>query len=226
MYYPKIKGPFKRDQKTGKVIWGDWTCPEFETLKDIPWEYTEKIDGMNIRISFDDNGKPTIGGRTKRALLPTELTNSLVEYFQDFDREYIKENLCGCTLFGEGYGPGIQKGDGYGDKQDFVLFDAVTAGGTWFRHDDLQKLALELPVLGSLNVVPQIGSMYSSKPLTLVGAVRCIKDDGCKSAIGQQSIEAEGLVARAPHGIRDYQGNRIICKLKCKDLFGIEGDIL
>jgi hypothetical protein len=50
--YPKINAPFHRDMdRPGHpLIVGRWSEPEFEYLKDCQWEFTEKVDGTNIRI--------------------------------------------------------------------------------------------------------------------------------------------------------------------------------
>ena len=54
MLYPEILGPFKRHIEEGplrgKIIMGDWSRPEFELLKDLRWEWTEKVNGTNVRL--------------------------------------------------------------------------------------------------------------------------------------------------------------------------------
>ena len=49
--YQKIQTLFKRDEKN-IIIPDQFTYPEFEVLKDLKWECTEKIDGTNIRIEL------------------------------------------------------------------------------------------------------------------------------------------------------------------------------
>lgn len=51
--YHKIQTCFKRDEKTKRIIEGDWTLPEFEYLKDCQWVFTEKVDGTNIRVMWN-----------------------------------------------------------------------------------------------------------------------------------------------------------------------------
>ena len=52
--YPKINTLYKRDGNN-KIIIGDFSEQEFEYLKDLKFEATEKIDGTNISIV--SNGK-------------------------------------------------------------------------------------------------------------------------------------------------------------------------
>ena len=52
--YNKIQSLFKRDQK-GKMLFGEYSLPEFEYLKDNTWAFTEKVDGTNIRVMYKGN---------------------------------------------------------------------------------------------------------------------------------------------------------------------------
>ena len=65
--YHKIQSLYKRDQKTKKFT-AQYSLPEFELLKDIEWEFSEKIDGTNIRI-FWDCVTVEVKGRTDNANL-------------------------------------------------------------------------------------------------------------------------------------------------------------
>lgn len=61
--YEKINTMFKRDMDTGKIIYGDWSQPEFEYLKDNIWVFDEKIDGClmhNTKINTTDGKTLTI----------------------------------------------------------------------------------------------------------------------------------------------------------------------
>ena len=57
-YYTKINTCFKRDldhnSKLYNCIMPEWglTTPEFELLKDLKWEATEKIDGTNMSYHY------------------------------------------------------------------------------------------------------------------------------------------------------------------------------
>jgi len=62
--YPKIQSIFKRDELTHKFL-SEFSLPEFEYLQLNIWEFTEKIDGTNIRIIWDSRiaGEPLVKGK-------------------------------------------------------------------------------------------------------------------------------------------------------------------
>lgn len=209
--YHKIQSLFKRDQK-GKMLFDKYSLPEFEYLKNNLWEFTEKVDGTNIRIMYS-NGELSFGGKTDNAQIPTKLVNRLnelfkVQYFyslfqaieQDDGWEYPE--VC---LYGEGYGAKIQKGGSnyIPNGVDFVLFD-VKIGEWWLKREDVKYIADKLGIM----VVPIIG--HSSLD-SMVSFCR----NGFKSQWGD--FIAEGIVARPTVELRDRAGHRIITKLKYKD---------
>ena len=202
--YHKIQTMFKREmQNKGKIIEGAWTCPEFEYLKDNEWTFTEKVDGTNIRISFQD-GKITFGGRTDAAQIPSQLVTRLNDKFLPLADLFAQNFADGCVLYGEGYGAKIQKGGGlYRSDQDFVLFD-VRVGKWWLQRKDVEDIAV---VLG-LDVVPIIGSG------SLQDAIDKVKL-GITSNWG--NFEAEGIVARPRVELVTRGGQRIITKIKARD---------
>ena len=59
--YPKIESLYKRNEKTHKFAIGEFRIPEFQYLYSLPWRWTEKIDGTNIRIEWTGE-KVDIGG--------------------------------------------------------------------------------------------------------------------------------------------------------------------
>lgn len=203
--YHKIHTMFKRDMiNNGKALLeGQWTCPEFEYLAENQWRLTEKVDGTNIRVMFKDR-VVTFGGRTDYASLPAKLVTRLTEHFQP-KVELLATIFTGdACLYGEGYGPGIQKaGASYRDDQDFVLFD-VRVGGFWLRRADVEDIAKRL----SIDVMPIIG--YG----TLQHAINLVRS-GMQSAWGD--FEAEGIVACPMADLRARDGSRIITKIKAKD---------
>src|SRR4030066_289072 len=79
MEYPKIKTLFERDLKTFVVNPEKIKNPVFSIIKS--WQVTEKIDGMNIRIMLDKEGKVIIGGRTDKAQISCDLLNYLNNIF-------------------------------------------------------------------------------------------------------------------------------------------------
>lgn len=91
--YHKIDGIFERDIKTKKLIEGKYRNETIEFLKDNIWEFTEKIDGTNIRIIWDGH-RVNFAGRTDKAQIPAELTNRLFELLAEKrTSNYLSKNL-------------------------------------------------------------------------------------------------------------------------------------
>jgi hypothetical protein len=219
--YHKINTIYKRDPKTNKLIIGDWSTPEFQFLQYNEWEFTEKVDGTNIRVIFDrheDSIDVTYGGRTDKAQIPPPLAFQLhmmfgrashpgnrgkVDRLNDLGALMVERDINRMTFYGEGYGPKIQGGEKYTDIPSFVLFD-VKVGPYWLESDNVAILAANLDI----PVVPVVG--YG----TLHDAMNLVQRD-MVSAWGD--FEAEGIVARPVVQMFDRKGERIIAKIKARD---------
>jgi len=208
--YHKIQSIFKRDEKNNykTFLMDQYTRPEFEYLKNNEWIGTEKVDGTNIRIMFD--GQLAYGGKSDNAQLHVDLIARLHDLFDgqiDKFAEMFTANDDGhiaTCLYGEGYGPGIQKGGGnYIDHKDFVLFD-VLINNTWLQRDSVVKIAEEFGV-------PVVPIIYEG---TLDGAIQKTRD-GFNSEWG--NFLAEGMVLRPKVELMGRNGKRIITKIKNKD---------
>jgi len=203
--YHKIQSIFKRDDKTHKFLDGIWALPEFEYLKNNQWEFTEKIDGTNIRVGWDGENI-TYGGRTDNAQIPTFLLTRLQELFTPEKlRIAIGAEPIDTMLCGEGFGAKIQKGGGnyIPNGVDFILFD-VLISGWWLRRNDVRGIAESL----GIRLVPIVG--YGS-----IGEAIEIVRSGYNSSFGD--FNAEGLVLRPTTELFTRHGQRIITKLKTKD---------
>lgn len=215
--YQKIQTLFKRDERN-IIIPDQFTYPEFEVLKDLKWECTEKIDGTNIRIELASSGNSEDGiimsfkGRTDKANIPEHLLTKLNWLF---DRKHLMEALnitdetqnCNITLYGEGYGAKIQKGGNYiSNDVNFILFD-VKVGKWWLDREAIKDIANKL----GINAVPLMGYM------TIPEAIEYVKR-GFKSTIAEnKDYDAEGLVLKAPCGLLKRDGERLITKIKTVD---------
>lgn len=207
--YHKIESPFKRftdGPQRNKLDVTQWSRPEFEVLAGLPWHWTEKIDGTNIRVSWDGH-RVSFGGRTDAAQIPTSLLNVLVEMFP----EELLEQVFGASpavLYGEGFGAKIQKvGASYiADGQSFVLFD-VKAGDWWLTPASVADVAFKLGV----NQAPVFAS-HMDVPMAIETVAR-----GLHSSWGD--FWAEGLVGRPPLGITARDGSRLLMKVKHADLY-------
>lgn len=213
--YHKIQTVFKRDPSMNHktLLEGDYSLPAFEYLAYNQWDFTEKVDGTNIRVVFDCE-KHSFAGRTDDAQMPPKLAKALdalfdheklatafpdaVRAFQDQGTGTI---IC---LYGEGYGASIQKGGGnYRPSPGFVLFD-VRVGEHWLERYNVEDIAIKL----GIDIVPLIGTG------TLPQMVERAKE-GIKSQWGD--FQAEGIVARPQTELRTRNGHRVITKIKTRD---------
>lgn len=206
--YHKIETVYERDTAgSKKLIEGQFRNPAVEFLSNNVWEWTEKIDGTNIRIHWDGH-QVSFGGRTDNAQIPAPLVNRLNDLFGGETNAQLFEQKFGeteITLYGEGFGAKIQKGGGLykSDGVDFILFDA-RVGDLWLTRDSVEDIGKAF----GLRVVPvvRLGDIddavkyVKSKPMSTIG-----------------TAPMEGLVGRPMVEMRDRRGNRIIVKLKVRD---------
>lgn len=205
--YNKIETLWKRDMDgTKKLLEGEFRNPTVEFLKDNIWQFTEKVDGTNIRVYWDGH-TVSFGGRTERAQIPTQLLDYLLATFKTNEAEQIFEEKFGETpviLFGEGYGPKIQKGGGlYRGTVSFILFD-VYISGNYQSRETIEDVAKSF----GIDVVPIILEG------TIDAGVAFVKTHP-KSTMG--TADMEGLVGRPKVEMRDRCGKRVIVKIKWED---------
>jgi hypothetical protein len=200
MKYHKIQSIFKRDPATKhKTFLPEYTTWAFDYLKDNEWTWTEKVDGMNMRVIWDGEVR-RFAGRGDNAQIPS----NLMEHMYDKFPEKMFEHMMPLTLYGEGYGAGIQKvGSMYGENQQFILFD-VLRGDKWMSRLEVEEFGREL----GIPFTPIVGVG------TLLEAVDLVKRNP-PSGIGDGVTE--GLVCRPSVELRDRDGSRIITKVKCRD---------
>jgi len=221
--YHKINSLYKRHvdgKKKGKLIEGEWATPEIGYLSNNLWEFTEKVDGTNIRVGYTP-GMVVFGGRTEKSELPGPLSewlmaNLTAEVFANAGFED------GVTLYGEGYGPKIQSGENYSPSQKFVLFD-VKIGDFWLSRpnviDVASKLGLDaVPVIGRGTLFDAMDIVRSGFIFNNAGGIERYGRGTLQSAWGD--FDAEGIVARPVVDMFDRFGNRIITKIKKVDFNG------
>ena len=207
--YIKIDTPFERDNDgTKKLIDCKFRNETVEYLKDNKWLCSEKIDGTNIGVVWDGH-KVSFQGRTERAQIPTQLVNKLNELFGGTINEEMFEQKFGemnVILFGEGYGPKIQKGGGlYRDNVSFILFDVYLSDqNLWLKRDAVEDIAKSF----GIDVVDIVLTG------TLQETIDFVKTKP-KSHI--RTANMEGLVCRPTVELLDRMGRRVITKIKVCD---------
>ena len=203
MKYPKIDTIWKRDENNNfRIIEGDYSKFEFMTIK--KWNITEKIDGTNIRVIYK-NGFVSFAGRTDNAQIPPHLYESLQRTFtlQIMNELFSDTDV---VLFGEGYGPKIQKGGGlYRDDAGFILFDAYV-DGWWLLRDSIEDISSKI----GIDCVPLIGTMNVDEVVTYVQSKP-------NSLISKKTKMMEGIVARSHPLLLFRNGDPLMWKLKVRD---------
>ena len=204
--YNKIDTLYKRDMEgSKKLLEGEFRNPAVEFLKDNIWQFTEKVDGTNIRVYWDGH-KVQFGGRTERAQIPANLVNYLNDTFGTSEAEQIFEEKFGETeviLFGEGYGPKIQNGGLYRSDVSFIMFD-VMISNNYQPRESVEDIAKAF----GIDVVPIIFEG------TIQDGVDFVKGHP-DSTMG--TAKMEGLVGRPKVEMRDRCGKRVIVKIKWED---------
>lgn len=187
--------------KTGRLLYGEWSQPEFELLQNIEWEFTEKVDGTNIRIYWD--GKEChIRDRAGNG----KIQDNLLHYLEStFTPEFLSNHFKNkeVMLFGEGYGHTVQEmGELYRPDKTvgFCLFD-IKVGDWIFKRKDVDKRAKNM----GLQSVPIVGRGTIHDAVSM-----CM--EGFNSAWGD--FTAEGLVIRPVVELKSRSGDRIIAKIK------------
>lgn len=224
--YPKIDTLFTRNDKF--KVTDELRNPAFGLINE--WLLTEKVDGTNIRLDFrvariDHLGTSeekkgylgTVGGRTDNAQLNASLISVLqatIDRIQPEVEETMEfHDLHSYTLYGEGYGAGIQKGGGlYRPDKSFILFDILINDKTWLSWDQVEKAAktYEIDVVPIIDVIGDVGEWEQKDQL---------KDEvlAFYSTISQEEKLAEGYVARTRVPLYDQRGHRLMWKIKATD---------
>jgi hypothetical protein len=209
MEYHKIETLFERDPATFKVNPDVLKNPVYGIFKS--WQFTEKIDGTNIRVIWDPiSGVVRYGGKTDNAQIHTRLIDWLRDHIEIEKLRTVFPDTP-AVIYGEGYGPGIQKNGGlYNPTKSFIVFDVLVDGKWWLNWENTCDVASKL----GLKTVPFVGSM------TLEEGVAMVRN-GFNSILAKTQtgvdMPAEGLVGRTIETLFDKKGARIIIKLKTKD---------
>lgn len=203
--YHKIQTIYKRDFKSNykTMLEGQWTLSELEYLANNVWEFSEKVDGTNVRITYySENEQLTIDGKTDNADMPKELTFSLTEMLNKRLSKFksIFSKPAKIVLYGEGYN---KEGKGYEHFNDFILFD-VRIDTWWLSSNNVTDIANNLEI----DRVPIIGhgTLFDAIELTRKG-------------INSRVVPglAEGIVARPLVELSTRSNHRIITKIKTID---------
>ena len=209
--YHKIETLYERDLKTFKVNPSKLKNRTYSLIK--TWQFTEKIDGTNIRAIWSCASDAGCGlpetlrfsGKTDNAQIHADLIHHLYEIITPDKMRAVFPDT-DAVIYGEGYGAGIQKGGLYSPTKKFIVFDILVGGKWWLNWENTCDVAMKL----GLDVVPFIGEMSLEEATEMVRA-------GFPSRLNGGQVQAEGLVGRTAEPLFDKKGSRLIVKLKTKD---------
>lgn len=204
----------------------DGTNMRIEIIKVPVWD--GGIDASTININGVEF-KVHIAGKTDNAQIPKNLLKHMQEKYPDekilaalglkkfipveeWENEHnwlTYEQIPNIyTIYGEGYGEGIQSGGWYiKGGNEFIVFD-VKVNDIYLKTDARDEIATKL----GAPIVPLIGYF------TLDEAIDFVRK-GFRSVVAEnpEVKMAEGLVLRTDLGLRNRMGNRLIVKVKYED---------
>lgn len=197
--------------QVGKRYTHDIPDPVVKSLMYTQWYCTEKIDGTNIRIGWDgQRSVEFIGRKNKEGNIPEDHTGvpELLRDTFDIDRvmsqEYPGKPM---DLYVEAFGPKLSKtGDWYADEPLLVLLD-VRINGFWLEPNNVADVGYTLRI----PTAPVIPAGSLDRAIEIV-------EKGLVSRFGD--FPAEGIVAKAKHGLLNRKGERIITKIKTEFFHG------
>lgn len=201
----------------------DGTNMRIEVTKEEVWD-----DPMEPSVLEGVKFNVRIAGKTDNAQIPKNLLKHIQEKYPNEKvfaalglKEFIPvdeweehkwnsyEDIPNIyTIYGEGYGEGIQSGGWYiKGGNEFIVFD-VKVNNIYLKTDARDEIATKL----GAPIVPLKGYF------TLDEAIDYVRK-GFRSEVAENpdAKMAEGLVLRTDLGLRDRMGERLIVKVKYED---------
>ncbi len=237
--YPKTENLFAAvgEGKERRMI-RSYRLPEFGQI--AQWLVTEKIDGTNIRLELNGGRSFTasVEGRTDAAQLPKNFVSEAIGDLEQLRFGLIEalnrlipersDDAWAMTIYGEGYGAGIQKGGGsYSPTKKLRIFDVVTYRlvdtglllPDWQRSTPLWRTWADVEATADALGIPTVPVVMRGAPTEMVADWA---EDGVHSAVagleGTDDILAEGLIARTDPYLYNHRGGRVMFKCKTEDM--------
>lgn len=217
--YPSIETVYTRDKATNILNFGEMRCIENTCIN--TWTISEKIDGTNIRVIVTKGGIE-IRGRTDNATLNQGLIEAilaifpsherLLEYFTAYRGQELPDEWS-ITLYGEGYGAGIQKGATYSETKRFRCFDLLLGESWWTDDDEMRRVCdeLHIPTAPWLAVTPHLPKTREELAAIIPFSHVASEDRGVTD------VPAEGIVAKPLHVLLNRHHDRVVWKLTYRE---------
>jgi Rnl2 family RNA ligase len=172
--YSEIENSY-REKFINKVI---QYCPELTTKQFV---ITEKIDGSNLQLVFTPHQEMQVGKRTSFLQKDEsffDVWNTLKQYDHELKiiQNYVNKTGETIRLYGELFGPGIQKRINYGDKKRVLFYDmyigetllAFAAMKAWFLVSKIEYMLVPvLDIVDSLDKALSYNNEFNSKILNI-----------------------------------------------------------
>lgn len=180
-------------------------------LQRADWLCTEKVDGTNMRVEWDGH-RVSWNGATDKSELTPEMQELMQSTFGE--SEIIFEQTFGgkpVMLFMECYGGKIQ-GGAYGGKERLIGFD-VKVNGIYLDRTIIKDIFAKFGVPVVNTFVAKLNELIASMAHQIM-ANKVPTSPLCEK--GKTPIE--GYVCTPIVRLYDHQGNRVIVKVKYRDL--------
>lgn len=181
-----------------------YRTPLLAYMAELPWVYTRKVDGENIRVKWD--GEQALwNGKSNNFQCSAEFTDYMNNTFLEeiFEEKFGRDKI--VTLFGEKMGPKTQGNELGLEKDEVVLYD-VNVNGTWLLGVDVIEIAKYFG----------LRTVYDFMPILLKGGNLRELIEMC---VNGEFKDWEGIVAKPRIECKDYKGNRVIVKIKNRDYY-------
>lgn len=215
MTYHHIEAPTIQDEEYGKqfkkrklIVPAEgqdeaYRSPLLAYLAELPWTYSRKVDGENIRIQWD--GEQALwNGKSNAFQCSAEFTKYMNDTFLEeiFEEKFGRDKV--VTLFGEKMGPKTQGNELGLEKDEVVLYD-VNINGTWLCGEDVAEIAKYFGIRTVFDFMPaMLGESKNLRELI-------------KMCANGQFKDWEGIVATPLVEMRNQKGERVIVKIKNRD---------
>jgi hypothetical protein len=211
-YYQKIMSPWKRVNSSSKTVDTSQYSDEYgPVLTNILWKASEKVDGTNVNFFYDGN-HVSYKGHTDKTSFPAWMKEYLdsiaTKEFEQLLEQWFgdKEFILHCELVG----PKIQSNPYSLEENRIYLFDIYNkTNNSFWPQESLYSVAID----AGFYVPEQLGTA------TLNFWKNKIMSGELASHINP-AVEIEGLVIRPVLELKKNNGDRLIYKIKVKDLLG------
>lgn len=242
-YYPKISCPFLRVNPKDKMVdLNQYSDKYADLLSNVEFSATEKVDGKNTNIIYDGNNVKFEGHTDKTTWTPEEETwikNKFINdgFIQMCEQQFGEKTVQFC---GELIGPKIQSNIYKLDDYKFIVFD-IKINNVFISREFVKEITNTL-YMDTIDIYTStlmycafnytnIPNKFKEKDysasdplyLTIKEWAEFMQSIDKQLFIGSRfnpNVEIEGFVIRPRYELIKPNGERVIYKIKYKDILG------